>query len=218
MERQQAIEQYSKIKLKELSQKERAEQLEVMTLEDWSDSKGWNSLPKSVRNEFESGEEIENPELEKYDPVLMIWLRYRLASVTNKFLCEKLNIDEIIGEPIKLESCPCCGYRTIGERGNYDICKVCWWEDDGQDNQHSEQIMGGPNYGISLVMGRYNYLFYGLYAPKRTDLMELKAEENEFEKGRLFEIVDNEYLIEKGTDWKWKITLPNNGYKQLGQK
>lgn len=209
MERQQAIEQYSKIKLLELSKSERAEQLEVMTLEDWSDSEGWNSLPKLIRNEFEYGEEIKNPELEKYDPVLIIWIRYQLQSVTNEFLCEKLNIDKIIGEPIKLESCPCCGYRTIGERGNYDICKVCWWEDDGQDNQHSEKIMGGPNYGISLVIGRYNYLIYGLYDPKRTDLMKLKAEQNEFEKGRIFEIIKNEYLIEKGTDWKWKITLPN---------
>ncbi|WP_422006506.1 CPCC family cysteine-rich protein [Roseivirga pacifica] len=210
MERQKAIEQYSKIKLKQLSQKERAEQLEVMTLEDWSDSKGWSSLPKSIRSEFELGEEIENPELEKYDQVLMIWLRNRLQSVTNDFLCEKLNIEKIIGEPIKLESCPCCGYRTIGARGNYDICKVCWWEDDGQDNQHPERIIGGPNYGISLAMGRYNYLIYGLYDPKRTDLIRLKAEENEFEKARVFEFTGNGYLTEKGTDWKWKITLPNN--------
>ena len=210
MERQKAIEQYSKIKLNQLSQKERAEQLEVMTLEDWSDSKGWSSLPKSIRSEFELGEEIENPELEKYDQVLMIWLRNRLQSVTNDFLCEKLNIEKIIGEPIKLESCPCCGYRTIGARGNYDICKVCWWEDDGQDNQHPERIIGGPNYGTSLAMGRYNYLMYGLYDPKRTDLIGLKADENEFERGRIFEFADNKFLTEKGTDWKWKITLPNN--------
>ncbi|WP_199915080.1 CPCC family cysteine-rich protein [Aquimarina sp. Aq107] len=207
MERQQAIEEYSKIKLTELSQKERAEQLEVMTLEDWSDMDEWNSLPKSIQKEFEYGVEIKNPQSEKYNSVLMIWLKYSLQSVTNEFLSEKLNIDTIIGEPVELESCPCCGYRTIGERGNYDICKVCWWEDDGQDNQHSEQVMGGPNYGISLVMGRYNYLVYGLYDPKRTDLMEKKAEEREYKRGRIFEIIDNEYLVEKGTDWRWKITI-----------
>jgi hypothetical protein len=207
LERQQAIEEYSKIKLTELSQKERAEQLEVMTLEDWSDMDEWNSLPKSIQKEFEYGEEIKNPQSEKYNSVLMIWLKYNLQSVTNEFLSEKLNIDTIIGESVELEFCPCCGYRTIGERGNYDICKVCWWEDDGQDNRHSEQVMGGPNYGISLVMGRYNYLVYGLYDPKRTDLMEKKAEEREYKRGRIFEIIDNEYLVEKGTDWKWKITI-----------
>jgi len=207
LKRQQAIEKYSQIKLTELSQKERAEQLEVMTLEDWSDIEEWNSLPKSVQKEFEDGEEIQNPELEKYDSVLMIWLKYSLQSISNKFLCQKLDIENIIGEPIELESCPCCGFKTIGERGNYEICTVCWWEDDGQDNQHSNKVMGGPNYGISLVMGRYNYLIYGLYDPKRTDLMEKKAEQNEYTLGRIFEIIDNEFLVEKGTDWKWKITI-----------
>lgn len=182
-----------------------------MTLEDWSDVEEWISLPKSIRSEFEYGEEIKNPESERYDSVLMIWLKYSLQSVTNEFLCEKLNIPKIIGEPIELESCPCCGYRTISERGNYNICKVCWWEDDGQDNQHSESVMGGPNYGISLVKGRYNYLIYGLYDPKRTDLMERKVEEKQYKRGRVFEIIDNEFLVEKGADWKWKITLPNNG-------
>lgn len=113
MERQQAIEEYSKIKLRELSLIERAEQLEVMTLEDWSDTEGWSSLPKSIQDEIENGEEIHNPELEKYDAVLMIWLKNGLLSVTNKFLCEKLSIDKIVGEPVQLKPCPCCGYLTM---------------------------------------------------------------------------------------------------------
>ncbi len=29
-------------------------------------------------------------------------------------------------------TCPCCGHRTLSEQpGSYDICKVCFWEDDG---------------------------------------------------------------------------------------
>lgn len=29
-------------------------------------------------------------------------------------------------------TCPCCGYRSLQEPpGSYDICKVCFWEDDG---------------------------------------------------------------------------------------
>lgn len=28
-------------------------------------------------------------------------------------------------------TCPCCGYLTINEQpGSYDICHVCFWEDD----------------------------------------------------------------------------------------
>lgn len=28
--------------------------------------------------------------------------------------------------------CPCCGYYTFDEKpnGNYDICEVCFWEDN----------------------------------------------------------------------------------------
>ncbi|MFF1770133.1 CPCC family cysteine-rich protein [Streptomyces sp. NPDC058249] len=29
--------------------------------------------------------------------------------------------------------CPCCGFLTLDERGSYEICPVCFWEDDGQD-------------------------------------------------------------------------------------
>lgn len=30
-------------------------------------------------------------------------------------------------------TCPCCGYKTLDEEppGTYDICTICFWEDDG---------------------------------------------------------------------------------------
>jgi hypothetical protein len=38
---------------------------------------------------------------------------------------------DIPAEPI-LHPCPCCGFRTMLdlERGSFDICPVCGWEDD----------------------------------------------------------------------------------------
>ncbi|MCB2299517.1 CPCC family cysteine-rich protein [Clostridium tagluense] len=32
-----------------------------------------------------------------------------------------------------LYACPCCGYKTLSEKppGTYEICRVCYWEDDG---------------------------------------------------------------------------------------
>jgi len=94
-----------------------------------------------------------------------------------------------------MESCPCCGYRTISERNHYEIC---WWEDDGQDNENAGAVMGGPNDKFSLAICRYNYLTYGVYNPKRIDLIKVKAVKNNCEKGRVFEIIDNEYLIGDG--------------------
>lgn len=39
---------------------------------------------------------------------------------------------EIPASPI-LHPCPCCGFRTLTEeeRGSYELCRVCGWEDDG---------------------------------------------------------------------------------------
>jgi hypothetical protein len=30
--------------------------------------------------------------------------------------------------------CPCCKHKTLSERAKYEICAVCFWEDDGQDD------------------------------------------------------------------------------------
>ena len=53
--------------------------------------------------------------------------------------------------------CPCCGYLTLHERGAYEICRLCWWEDDGQDDPHAEEVRGGPNGDVSLADARRNF-------------------------------------------------------------
>lgn len=58
-------------------------------------------------------------------------------------------------------TCPCCGYRTLNERGGFEICPVCWWEDDGQDDTDAEVVRGGPNGVLSLSQARANYREFG---------------------------------------------------------
>jgi hypothetical protein len=53
--------------------------------------------------------------------------------------------------------CPCCGYRTLDERAAYDICILCWWEDDGQGDGDADAVRGGPNRGLSLSAARDNF-------------------------------------------------------------
>ena len=53
--------------------------------------------------------------------------------------------------------CPCCGHLTLKERGDYDICPVCFWEDDGQDDHDADEVRGGPNYELSLSVARSNF-------------------------------------------------------------
>jgi hypothetical protein len=57
--------------------------------------------------------------------------------------------------------CPSCGCRTLGERDGFEICPVCFWEDDGQDDHDADVVRGGPNGSLSLTQARANYLQYG---------------------------------------------------------
>ena len=37
-------------------------------------------------------------------------------------------------------TCPCCGYPTLTGPRLYEICELCWWEDDGQDDPHANEV------------------------------------------------------------------------------
>jgi hypothetical protein len=59
--------------------------------------------------------------------------------------------------------CPCCGYYTLGARGNNDICPVCFWEDDRAEEQSGQPVEDrpeGPN-GVQLREARENYIKFG---------------------------------------------------------
>ncbi len=57
--------------------------------------------------------------------------------------------------------CPCCGFYTFEEPpdGNYDICPVCYWEDDPVQLA-DEAYSGGANH-VSLAQARRNFLAFG---------------------------------------------------------
>lgn len=52
--------------------------------------------------------------------------------------------------PGMLHDCPCCGLPTLQARAAYEICGVCWWEDDGTDGSSPFS----PNHGITLTEAR----------------------------------------------------------------
>jgi len=57
--------------------------------------------------------------------------------------------------------CPCCGYLTLRGRAGFEICPVCFWEDDGQDSHDADEVRGGPNDLLSLTQARRNYMEVG---------------------------------------------------------
>ncbi len=62
-------------------------------------------------------------------------------------------------DPTPHYQCPCCDYFSLPERGNYLICKVCFWEDDGI-NVDALDKNSGPNH-MTLREGRANFRSFG---------------------------------------------------------
>jgi hypothetical protein len=203
MTREIAIQNFSAILLERLSEDERRDQLETMIIEDWSETVGWTSLEVEVRFEFENGAFEGDPNDKIYDGILLLWLKDSLLAASNEFLAKELKVDLVEGEPLQLEACPCCGRRSIEERFQYEICRVCWWEDDGQDNADAGR-RAGQNYGISLTEGRVNFIQHGIYDPARTDLLEIKEEKEKYVSAREFQLTADGFLIEIGTSWRWE--------------
>jgi hypothetical protein len=67
-------------------------------------------------------------------------------------------------------TCPCCGYPTLEMRGQYDVCELCDWEDDDQDDPRADEVWGGPNHEYSLAEARLNFQRYlHMYDPDKPD-------------------------------------------------
>jgi hypothetical protein len=59
-------------------------------------------------------------------------------------------------------ACPCCGYLTLDEppSGTYEICPVCFWEDDGVQFRDLD-YEGGANV-VSLNQARATFRAIGV--------------------------------------------------------
>ena len=70
-------------------------------------------------------------------------------------------------------TCPCCGYPTLRERGMDEICDLCRWEDDGQDDRDAEVVRHGPNRNWSLTAGRDHFADLGVDSPDKQQMRDL---------------------------------------------
>ncbi|HBV98041.1 MAG: hypothetical protein JL50_00960 [Peptococcaceae bacterium BICA1-7] len=66
-----------------------------------------------------------------------------------------------MGLPTKKFECPCCGYFTLSEQppGTFEICPVCYWEDDSVQ-YNDPNYEGGAN-KVSLNKARENFINLG---------------------------------------------------------
>jgi len=56
---------------------------------------------------------------------------------------------------------PSCRFKTLCGRAQDEICKVCFWEDDGQDDHDANEVRDGPNGTLSVSKARHNFASFG---------------------------------------------------------
>ena len=62
--------------------------------------------------------------------------------------------------------CPCCGHKTLEAPGTLQLCPICWWEDDGQEDEDASEIRLTVNGQLSLNQARTNYTHFGAAHPR----------------------------------------------------
>lgn len=165
MTRNEAIDLLARRDLAQLSHEAR----EALLLDWWSidaDDPDYDGLPDLLKVAIARAKQPDDPKKSFYDPLLQIALRRSYAGVLNSYLKSQaatLGRDEAIeGEVEQLGVCPCCGYRSLRERGSYEICRVCFWEDDGTTEL---DLVSGPNH-MTLREARLNFHRFGAVAER----------------------------------------------------
>lgn len=51
-------------------------------------------------------------------------------------------MDILINKRKRIVVCPCCEYKMLGERNDWEICVVCKWEDDCLQADEPDQLEG----------------------------------------------------------------------------
>ncbi|WP_390896909.1 CPCC family cysteine-rich protein [Rubinisphaera margarita] len=74
------------------------------------------------------------------------------------------------------QTCPICGYKTLDARCGWDICPVCFWEDDVLiiDTDKSSPANGG----LKVSEAQANYIVFRCCSRKHvTDVREPRPDE-----------------------------------------
>ncbi len=97
-------------------------------------------------------------------------------AILENFTARRIMFDKFIEvSNLKLFTCPGCGFPTLVVRGEHDICSVCDWEDDNQDDESADEIWGGPNGSLSLTENRLNI---GKTLKELAEILNGKVNEN----------------------------------------
>ncbi len=117
---------------------------------------------------------IKNSNDLKYNFVILENLIEKHKNVSNEYIEERLKYFGIKNIKIKdnnlnIYKCPCCSYLTLNRKNEYDICKVCFWEDDGSEN--IENMYSGVN-KLYINEAKENFKLFGACSKKFLEFLD----------------------------------------------
>ena len=108
--------------------------------------------------------------------------------------------------------CPCCFMPTLEERVSFDICPICFWEDDGQDSDDAETVRGGPNADHSLKEARENFkLHHTMYRTADKSAFEREMQEMPTKK-RMYQAFAQAIKSGLEVDWAKALEIEDEYY------
>lgn len=117
----------------------------------------FEGLPAAIRSRLAGLDEPDDCMDPVFDSLLLVACRRAFVGVLNSYLQQRMaSIGVVVvveGAVEQLVACPCCRYRTLRRGGEFEICKVCFWEDDGTG---SLDVRSAPN-RMTLREARSNF-------------------------------------------------------------
>ncbi|MCM2997180.1 hypothetical protein M3647_06830 [Paenibacillus cellulositrophicus] len=143
------------------------EEREEILIDWWGidqDDPEFNKLPETLQSEILNYDEPQKDIMhEVYSALLLVALRKKYHGVRNEYLSKRVSAilgsnREVEGLQEELYSCPSCEFKTLPTKGEYDICPVCFWEDDGRTDP---SYYSSPNH-MTLAQARDNFIEFGV--------------------------------------------------------
>ena len=119
----------------------------------------------------------------KFNSEILNYIKDTYIGVKNTYLESKVKI--LIGENVNiidkynsgLIECNCCKYQTIQDRGNYEICPVCFWEDDGSEDISRYSPANRMNLGEAIL----NFRKFGAISESAKEFVDPAGREKYFQ-------------------------------------
>ncbi|OKP73899.1 hypothetical protein A3842_21400 [Paenibacillus sp. P3E] len=147
---------------------------------DWwgidQDNPEFDRLPETLQSEILGFDEPQLDAMnEVYNALISVALRKKYLGVRNEYISKSVSeilqsFHEVEGSQEELYSCPCCEFKTLPTKGEYDICPVCFWEDDGN---RELSYFSSPNH-MTLAQARENFVEFG--GVKQSSLKYLESD------------------------------------------